>query len=108
MSERHITCSDCGTSLDGLFLDGQEPCPKCGSVRRTVNLFVSDVIQFQESSNVVIRPDTVAAKATVPDPKVVAIGTATETEEALPIKVKGGRKPKQRHLAWRLTPASYE
>jgi hypothetical protein len=46
------TCHDCGTNLDRVALGS--PCPSCGSIRRDAT----------------VRPETVAAVASVPAPSI--------------------------------------
>lgn len=47
--KREVTCSNCGEILhEDLSQAPSPPCPKCGSVKRTVHVFLSDRVEMYD------------------------------------------------------------
>lgn len=77
MADSSIACSACDWTITG---SPDEPCPRCGSLARTINLHVSDQIHVGTEvtgSLSVTQDDQVAAfSGTVVNPETIALGVA--------------------------------
>jgi DNA-directed RNA polymerase subunit RPC12/RpoP len=51
--EHKYYCGDCGKELT--FNEKEKSCPKCGSMKRNVHVFVTEKITVQESIGVKVR-----------------------------------------------------
>ena len=66
-TNRSMKCSDCGAPLEEKVYSGtiELPCPKCGSLKKTINLILEDEINinFKESVRGKIKDNNRTGKA---------------------------------------------
>jgi hypothetical protein len=87
MSTRRVTCSACGAALPRDFTQTarvREPCPSCGSLKRTVHLSAQGFLGLSGSATVVAHADAVAqAQVAAQDAHVTTTESVAPTEPEL-------------------------
>lgn len=87
MVEHKYYCSDCGKELTA----DEKPCPSCGSVKRTIHIFVSGTVEARASLKGEVRDQTRKTKSKFYVRNKVS-KQGKQAKEELTIDIAGNRK----------------